>query len=98
MTGLLVANYGAAMATDIVQGVRAAIFRANNDDGVSPHGQCKVISCLRNLAGMPSKQPTRPPDAFNVSPVKLFVRIKLARQRPTWPATAEERFEPRLHG
>ena len=78
------------MPTDIVEGVYGSVVTANDNDRVRVHLQREIIPGLGDLARVAGKQPTSPPDPFEIQLVDVVIAIKRAGQRPTVSARREQ--------
>ena len=78
----VIANQRAAMTAHIVKRSRLAVTVPDNNDGIAIHFEREIVARLRNFAGMPGKNPARPPYPLAIDLIHLFIGIKFPKHAP----------------
>jgi hypothetical protein len=91
------ARFGAddrtTVTTNVVQRVNLPFITANDDHPIDIDFDEEIVSDVWNLTRMPGEQPSGSPDSIEILPVDSRVLKKGLRQRPTRPASSDERLD-----
>ena len=70
------------MTADIEKGAQSSIGSARNQQRLTGHRSCEIVTCLRDLALMSDQLPRASKDFFSFVREHLQIGIRLCGQRP----------------